>query len=253
MISRNLHLVRQIVCFAVMLVLLWVSPARGDLVWPEDTEGQRQLKLYVAQADEFLQEQGEQPVNSLFESYRSFAVFGITDAMDAETPEGVEITARLYPEMINTLELRVSYIPRFPQIAAAFIRALTPESLTMSEARKVPEAWAKKALNDPGTSWEEEVETLNGTMPYIYYSYYPNQFHDGVNWIQMTIVFPMAEYWDGSSLMDGQLVTPGPKNYGENPADYDGYDPGDDYEHYEFFVTPTPEPDSPAGDPYSQP
>ena len=41
-----------------------------------------------------MQEQGEQPVNSLFESYRSFAVFGITDTMDSETPEGVEITAR---------------------------------------------------------------------------------------------------------------------------------------------------------------
>ncbi len=229
------------------LMTLLLTPAGADIVWPENTEGQKMLKRYVETADGFLLEQGEQAVNSLFEAYPGFEVFGITDQPNAEVPEGVEITAQLFPDSINTLQLRVSYIPRFDRIAAAFIRALNPD-MSMEEALSTPRRRAQKAMDRPEDSFEDEVEELNGTMPYVYYAYYPDQYHDGVSWMQMTIVFPMAGYWDGSSLLTGETATKGPDTYSDHAEDYEGYYSQDDYSHYEFFTTPTPEPDSAAGE-----
>ncbi len=218
-------------------------PAGADIVWPENTEGQRILRDYVALADTFLQEQGELPVNSLFEAYPGFEVFGITDQPDAAVPEGVEITAQLFADGINTLQVRVSFVPRFPQIAAAFIRALNPE-MSMEEALATPKRRAKTAQEKPEDSFEDQVEALNGTVPYIYYAYYPDQYHDGVSWIQMTIVFPMAGYWDGSSILNGETATRGPDTYSGHASDYEGYYAEDDYTHYDYVTTPSPEPDS---------
>ncbi len=228
-------------------LLLGVHSPAGAVSWPENTEGQKILKKYVETANGFLQEQGEMPVNSLFEAYPGFEVFGITDQPDAELPESVEITATLFADGINTLQLRVSYIPRFAGIAAAFIRALNPE-MTKEDALKTPERRAQKAMEKPENSFEDSVEELNGTVPYIYYAYYPNQYHDGVSWMQMTIVFPMAGYWDGSSVVNGETATKGPDTYSDHAEDYEGYYSQDDYIHYDYFTTPTPEPDSAVND-----
>ncbi len=233
---------------AAVLLLFPCIRAGADPAWPENTVGQMKLKAYVETANAFLREQGETAVNSLFEAYAGFAVFGITDQPDEMTPEGVEITAQLFQEDINTLQLRVSYIPRFSQIAAAFIRALNPDGMTTAEAKETPEKWAKKALKNPEDSFEEEVEELNGTMPRIYYAYYPNQYHDGVSWIQMTIVFPLAGIWDGEGIDDAETATRAPDTYSGYAENYEGYFSEDDYSHYEFFTTPTPEPDSAAVD-----
>ncbi len=248
-VKRSVTCRAAAVLLALMLLPAAVFPACADPVWPEDTEAQRLLKQYVEIADGYLQEQKERPINSLFEAYRSFEVFGITDQPDAEMPEGVEITAKLFVDSINSLEVRVSYIPRFPQIAAAFIRALNPE-MTMEEALAVPKRRAQKALDQPTSSFEDEVEELNGTVPYIYYAYYPNQYRDGVNWIQMTIVFPMAGYWDSGEVFTAETATKGPDTYSDHASDYDGYYSQDDYTHYDYFTTPTPEPDSAAGSPF---
>jgi len=233
---------------SVLTGMAFLAPGRtlAAPAWPTRTGGQQMLKEYVANADVFLTIQGETAVNSIFDASDRIVVFGITDQPNAEIPEGVEITARLFPDTLNSLELRVSTIPRFPQIAAAFIRALTPESMTMEEALRTPTDRAKKAMDAPANSWEETVEPMNGTMPYIYYAYYPNQYHDGNSWIQMTVIFPMAGTWDGSTILSGEYSTPAPENYGENPEDFEGYQATDDYTHYEFFTTPTPEPG--AGD-----
>ena len=237
---------------AVLLALaaalvLYLLPAGANPVWPEKTEGQAALKRYVERANGFLQAQGELPINSIFEIYPSFAVFGITDQPDMLTPESVEITAKLFADTINSLEIRVSYVPRFPQIAAAFLRALDPEGMTMADALLIPTERAKRAMNHPETSWEDEVEEMNGENPHVYYAYYPNQYRDHVNWIQMTIVFPMGGAWNGGDVLNGENATEAPKTYGENPDDYEGYQPVDEYTHYEFFTTPTPEPGTGEG------
>ena len=235
--------------FLLLLIgLLLSGTASAELRWPEETAGQRMLKLYVTQADEFLIQQGEPGINSLFEAYRSFEVFGITDLPEQEIPEKVEITAKLFENSINSLEIRVSDLSRFPRIAASFIRALTPTTMSMEEALTVPTQRMQKAAKKPENSFEDQVENLNGTVPYIYYAYYPDQYSDGVNWLQMTIIFPMEGYWDGMGILSGTQVTRGPDNYSDHSSDYEGYNAEDDYVHYEFFVTPTPEPDSAAAE-----
>ncbi len=240
-------MVRRGMALGLMLCLL-IGTAGGEVSWPENTEGQKILKRYAETANRFLVEQGEAGINSLFEAYPGLAVFGITDLPDAEAPEKVEITARLFPDSINSLEVRVSDFSRFPRIAASFIQALDPEGIRREEALKEPTQRMQRAAKAPESSFEDQVESLNGTVPYIYYAYFPNQYHDGISWLQMTIVFPLEGYWDGSTLITGAEATRGPDTYSDHAADYDGYYSDDDFVHYEIFVSPTPEPDSAAAE-----
>ena len=232
---------------AAALVLLFTGAAAAP-AFPEETVGQQLLKRYLENANSFLIQQGEPGINSLFEAYRSFEIFGITDLPDAEVPEDVEITARLFENAVNSLEVRVSDLARFPRIAASFILALNPEGMTLTDALRVPTDRMQRAAKAPGNSFEDQVESLNGTVPYIYYAYYPDQYHDGVNWLQMTIVFPMEGYWDGYGILSGTEETRGPDTYSDHSADYEGYDSDDDFVHYEVFLTATPEPDSAASE-----
>lgn len=234
--------------FSALLLFLCAAGALAGFSWPENTEGQRLLKAYMETVNTFLTEQGEPGVNSLFEAYDGFEVFGITDLPDAEVPEEVEMTARLFRNSINSLELRVSNPARFPRIAASFIQALSPKSMTREEALREPMKRMQRAAGAPGTSFEDQVESLNGTMPYIYYAYFPNQYSDGINWLQMTIIFPLEGYWDGGQMITGTEVTRGPDTYSDHSSDYEGYDSSDDYVHYEVFMTATPEPDSAAAE-----
>lgn len=246
---------RSLVVLFFTVMMAWM-PARSLSAeiqgFPENTAGQRMLKQYAEKANLFLIQQGEMGINSVFESQRSMVVFGITSQPGEFVPEGVEITARLYENSINTLQVRVNDFSRFPRIAASFIRALTPDSMSMKEALDEPTKRMQKASKAPKNSFEDQVETLNGTVPYIYYAYYPNQYHDEVNWLQMTIVFPMEGYWDGTSILSGTQVTDAPWVDEDQDADYEGYESEDDYVHYEIFVTPTPEPDSAAAESYGK-
>ncbi len=241
---------RRISCLpAVLLLLGWLlCPVRGsaELKWRQDTPAQQMLKAYVEAADVFLQEQGEGPVNSLFEMYRGMAVFGITDQDNAEIPEGVEITATLTEDMIDTVQVRVNDRSRFTGVASSFIRALFPEEMNRAEAEKGPAALTKRAEKNPENSYEEEVETLNGTVPRVYYAYYPDQYHDGVDWAQMTIIFPLKEYWGLYGLGGDPQETSAPDTYMDGAEGYEGYSPEDDFSHFDIFVTPTPEPGSAA-------
>ena len=242
-------MVRRTLILALALMLaLGGGPGLAEVAWPEETGGQRQLKAYAEQADRFLKEQGEPGINSLFEAYPGFEVFGITDQPDAEVPGSTEITAWLFRDAINRLEVRVSDMARFPRIAAAFIQALSPERTSREEALKEPNKRMQRAAASPETSFEDSVEILNGTVPYIYYAYYPNQYQDGVNWLQMTIVFPLEGYGGDGTYLTGSEATRGPDTYSDHSSDYEGYDSKDDFTHYEFFLTPTPEPDSAAAE-----
>jgi hypothetical protein len=247
-------MVRRTLAALLALALLVPGPGLAALRWKENTPGQKLLRTYITTANTFLAEQGETEVNSLFELYDSFAEMGITSAEDAEIPEGISITVYLYDDSLNTLTLRVNDVYRFPRIAAALLRAIDPDTMSMADALKTPSARAQKAAANPANSFEDKVEDLNGTVPRVYYAYYPDQYHDGENWMQMTIVFPLAEYWDAedAQILSGETPTKGPDTYSGNDADYEGYFSGDDYQHLEVFSTPTPEPDSAAAefDPY---
>ncbi len=233
---------------ALLLICLAVRMGSADVAWPESTDAQRQLKSYMETVNTYLIEQGEPGVNSLFEAYTGFEVFGITDQPGAEVPEEVEITARLFRNTINSLELRVSNPARFPRIAASFIQALSPRNITREDALKEPMKRMQRAAGAPDTSFEDQVESLNGTVPYIYYGYFPDQYSDGVNWLQMTIVFPLEGYGDVGQLITGTETTRGPDTYSDHSSDYEGYESKDDYVHYEVFLTATPEPDSAAAE-----
>ena len=241
---------------AALTVLALLMPGTGSAAphWKENTPGQKMLRTYITAVNAFLAEQGETEVNSLFEMYDSFAEMGITSAEDAEIPEGVTVTVSLYDDSLNKLTLRVNDVGRFPRIAAAFLRAIDPDTISMADALKTPSERAKKAAANPANSFEDEVEELNGTVPRAYYAYYPDQYHDGTSWMQMTIVFPLAEYMDAENaqIISGETPTRGPDTYSGNDADYEGYFSGDDYSHLEVFSTATPEPDSAAAefDPY---
>ena len=238
---------RTIACLLALLLLLTV--AFGDMQWKQDTPAQQILKQYIEAANAYLAEHGEIQINSLFEIYDGFAVFGVTGEADAETPEGIEITVLLKPDILDRLELRVNDPDRFPAIAAALIQAMYGDQPAAEKTLEIPGIRAEQAKAEPAKSYEEPVEAMNGTLPRIYYAYYPNQYRDGVNWIQMTIVFPMAGYWDGENVVFGQQLEE--KNLdpdGEADAGYEGYYSTDDYSHFEVFTTETPEPDSAAAE-----
>ncbi len=236
---------------ALMLALL---PAAGEasLAWKQRTPAQQRLKTYIEQVDVFLDEAGEWPINSLFEIYDSFAVLGITREDNAEMPEDVEITARLLYETINTVELRVSDPERFPEIAAAFLRALYPDTMTREEALLVPAQKAQRVLKNPEDSFADEMDDLAGERPRVFYAYFPNEYRDGVGWMQMTIVFPLRPEWEGG-VQNGSMEN-GDAYYEDDVTEgYEGYFSDDDFTHLEIFATPTPEPDSAAADEMNKP
>ena len=39
---------------------------------------------------------------------------------------------------------------------------------------------------------EKEQEILNGERPQTFYAYYPNQYHNNENWLQLMIIFPKS-------------------------------------------------------------
>ena len=231
------------------VLLLSFSTAFAGIVWPEETTGQKVLKNYIERVNEYLIQQGETPVNSIFEIYHLLAVFGITLSDDASIPEDVEITVRLSDDTLDSLELIVRDINRFPAIASSFLLALFPENSTAAEnAAKVPAEKAQQAARNPDTSFGEKVYEGKGNAPRIYYNYYPDQYGSREKWLVMTIIFPHKDSWDGYDVLtvtDEEKVYIPDEEIGEA---YEGYYSEDDYSHYDVFVTPTPEPDSAAAE-----
>lgn len=231
----------RFLCLLAAAVLVAAS-ALADIAWPEAaTPAQAALQTYISRVNENLATLGQPAVNSLFELYATGATLGVTASDGAEIPEGVELTFSLYNDTLNTLILRVNNAEQFPALAAACIQAASPSVTTLEEALKNPAQHASQVQANPGNSYEDEVVDLNGTSPRTYFAYYPNQYHDGVNWLQMTLVFPLAGYEEA-----GVAATPSPAAAAaEN--EYEGYFASDDMTHLEIFTTSTPEPESPAG------
>ncbi len=238
---------RILAVLAAFLLVPAVSLA--ELRWKEETPALTFLKQYTESINKLLTEHGESPVNSLFSVYARETVMGITEKDNSEIPEAVEITVKMYYDTLNSLELRVSDIRRFPVIAAAVIKAFYGDAMTWEDALLIPEERASRALKNPDSSFEEPVDDMNGNVPRVYYSYHPDPYRNGIPWIQMTLIFPLAGEWDGNGLILGtQDDTPFNDPADEGDPDYEGYFMSDDYTHLETFATATPEPDSAAAE-----
>ena len=239
-------MVRRVAAVVIALLLIPAIASAG-MKWDQSTPALKMMKNYIETASELLKENGEKPINRLFECYDTLVVLAITEEDNAEIPEGVTITADLYLNVPDRLQLLVNDPDRFPLIAASLIKALYGENMTLEDAILVPRNRAERAKNNPSDSFEETVEELNGENLQVFYAYYPNAYLSGENWLQMTIVFPLEEEWDElGAPVSGTEAKQGQPAPDDADPDYEGFYSQDDFSHFEFFVTPTPEPDSAA-------
>lgn len=238
------------ICALFLALILTAGSSFADLKWQEITPAQKALKTYISNVNGFLLENGEPEVNSIFEQLNDVAELGITSADNSDMPEDVTVTVYMYYDSLNRLILRVNDASRFGRIAAAFLRALNPGTMTQEESLKTPTERASKAIKAPADSFRDYVEDemLNGTSPRTFYSYHPNQYYDGVNWMQLMIIFPLAEYWnEETGIITGTEDTPmALSNDPDQAKEYEGYYSEDSYTHMDVTVTATPEPDSAA-------
>ena len=248
--------------FPVILALILIFPAGNSLadlkkLW-DTTPAQQMLKTYIANVNEFLDASGEEEINKIFDQQDTIVELGVTISDESFVPEDVVVTVYLHYKSINYLLLRVDSAARFPKIAAAFLRALNPKTMTQDQALKVPTERANRAVQKPYDSFADvefdkygdiETEIMNAEKPQTYYAYYPDQYHDGVNWMQLMIIFPMADYWDEENgVITEEMEETKPYVDNMQPDGYEGYFADDYFEHYREYDTPTPEPDSPAGE-----
>lgn len=237
--------VRRLLALTVTCMLL-ATPALADIAWPEAVSpAQTALQDYITRVNEGLAASGTKQINALFELYPTFAVLGISSDPTTMIPEGVEMTVTMHQDTLDTLELRVNDPALFATLAGACISSVNA-SIVPENARQYAQNYANRALNAPFSAFEEEPDLTNSATVKAYFAYYPDLFHDGENWLQMTIVFPLGGV---DASFAGATPTPAPAD--ETPA-YEGY-MDDAYQedgmtHFEVFVTPTPEPDSPAGE-----
>lgn len=238
-------------CALLLALLLLPGCGLADLKLRDSTPAQKALKTYMQNVNGFLSDSGEEIFNRVFDEQNTVVELGITVSDEAFAPEHVTLTAYLYYETIDYILLRVDDPARFAVIAAAFRRALNPQTMTAEEAAEAPARRAKKAIEAPTDSFADEVEEerLNGTSFREFYAYFPNQYHDGVNWMQLMIIFPMEGYWnEETGIVDNEAEPSAPDRDSDQDAEYDGYYATDDYEHLRVFTTPTPEPDSAAAE-----
>lgn len=235
---------------ALLLLLMMIAgTALAEMRWPRlNTVGQEQLQGYVQRVNENLTVQGQGTVNSIFEFYETFATMGMTAMENAEVPEDVEMTFLLDASGLQVLQLRVSDAGRFAPIAAACLQAASPTAIALETALAEASGYVQRTLEAPYTAFADEVNTMQGTAPRVYFAYYPNQYSDGVDWRQMTLIFPLPGSVDAPLAVTPEPVAgvdvDGNEVYSMNTRTYEK-----GYQHLEVFITPTPEPDSAANEP----
>jgi len=232
----------------LLVLMMTLSGAMAELSWPQaHNDGQRALQRYVEQVNMNLAALGLPQVNSIFEYYATFATMGVTQTDNAEVAEGVEMTFLMDEGGIKRLQLRVKDFSRFAPIAGACIQAASPSAIALEEAQAEPAQYVRRVQNAPYTAFEDEVAQEQSAVLRAYWAYYPDQYSDGVNWLQLTLVFPLPGSADAAIV-----VTPEPEAARQD-SDDEMYGTNtyfdEDFEHLEIFLTPTPEPDSAANDP----
>lgn len=229
----------------LLCVLMTTSAALAEIEWPAQmTDGQAQLRTYVETANAALESAGAGVINMKYEMYSTFASLGMDGIEMPEDPLAdftmpVEIYVTLASEGLYSLQLRMHETDRFAAVAAAFLHASSPTAVSMEQALVITNAYAASIKAAPSTGFEETVETLQGNQPRAYFAYYPNQFKDQHNWVQMTIIFALPGSADAPIVVP--ISTPAPEN-----AEDGVWLSEDNFTHLEIFTTPTPEPDSAA-------
>lgn len=235
---------------ALLLVLtMTLSAALAELPWPAPaTGGQAALQDYIERVNANLTALGQPRVNSLFECYPAFATLGVTASDLSDVPEDVEMTFSLDAQGVTQLQLRVCDSGRFPALAAACIQACSPSAITLEEAMAAPTRYVQRSLDNPHAAFEDAVNTQPGATPRVYYAYYPNQYSDERNWLQLTLIFPLP----GSPEVPVSLTPEPGQPAAEDEDAFYGADTRtytEEYSHLQIFTSPTPEPDSAAMDP----
>lgn len=225
----------------LLSALMMTSSALAAIKWPNAVnDGQRQLHTWVENANAALLTLGEGQIDMVYELYSAFASLGMDGA---DTPDTVEMYLTLGDTGVHSLQLRVSDSDRFARIAAACIHAVNPVGTAVQQALQVTDAYRAAVQAAPENSFEEDVVTLQGDQPRAYFAYYPNQYADGRNWMQMTLIFPRPGSEGAAFIVP---ATPAPDSAEPGEDDLQGYFSEDNYNHLEVFVTATPEPDSAA-------
>lgn len=250
--------------FTLFLLLMLLLPMGSVAVHAEDVDMDTVSDTvvppvvldYIARVNTVLTQQGStHQFAPCYEAYDTYVSYGLDDA---ELPLHFSLELLLENGNITSLTLRMDTLSDFSVLGATLVHAASPETIVFSDAFTAVDAYVSLAnsliTTDSISSFEEQVILTQGEYTRIYGAFYPNQYHDNANWLQLTIVFPLS----GSS---GQLWTDGSPTAPEDeetPESTDsdeisGYFPYDGYNenHLEIFPQPTPEPDSAAMEPNS--
>ena len=233
-----------------LCILLCFASALCEIAWPASlTSGQAALRNYVDNVNLRLAEQQAGVIDMQYELYSTFASMGMNGA---ETPEMVEMYFLLGEDGLHSLTLRICDADLFEVVAAACLCA-SSSAILWEDAQTLTAGYADVLRSDlqarqasPDAiamthSFEEEINALQGSQPRAYFAYYPNQYGDSKDWLQMTLIFARPGNQDAELAVDG--ATPAPPS---EETEYEGYFSQDNYNHLEIFATPTPEPDSAA-------
>ena len=250
-------MVKKICVLLTVMFLVITGSSLADLKLRKETPAQEMLATYIANVNSFLAENGELELNRIFDEQNTVVELGIT-VSDEDFEPDVVVDIWMRYDSLHYLVLRVNNTDRFPPIAAAFLQALNPKTMTQEEALKIPTERARKAAKAPSDSFsdhefdiyaEKEQEILNGEKPQSYYAYYPNQYHNDENWLQLMVIFPLEGYWNVETGIVSDEAQPKIQDRdADQSEEYDGYYAADDYEHLRVFTTETPEPDSAAAE-----
>ena len=237
---------RRFCCLMLLICLLPLSACA--LIWPSDqTRNITLLQSYIEQVNEALDKVGGTRINSVFECYDTFATLGVTLMSDSDSPEKTEIVVSMGQMGLDHLEISTSDINGFAELCAALTAVAAREGDQVKKYLGDPSAYVSRVKKNPLTSFSDTVHYEKGSSVRVYFAYEPNEYGDGQNYLSMTLVFPRE-----LDALAGIDVTPVPTT--ATQAVFDGSDDAGDYvpydegTHLEVFVTPTPEPDSAAGE-----
>lgn len=230
---------------AMLLCLLMITAAAlADIAWPEgQTAGQQQLQSYIELVNATLLTTGGGQIDVLHGLTSRRADLGmdglaLPDDPFAEYDPPAEISVIMGDEGLHSVVLRMQDPDRFALVAAACIHAASPGAVSIQSAAAISGAYAASVKAAPNLGFEETVNDIQGAQPRAYFAYYPNQYKDDHNWLQLTLVFARPGSADAPVIVPA--TTPAPESG-------DGvWLSQDNYTHLEVFASPTPEPDSAA-------
>lgn len=230
---------------AMLLCLLMITAAAlADIAWPEGQgAGQQALEGYIALVNETLAATGGGQIDVLHGLTPRRADLGmdgleLPDDPFAPYDPAAEISVIMGEEGMHSIVVRMQDPDRFALVAAACIHAASPGAVSIQSATAIAGAYAGSIKAEPNRSFEEPVNDIQGAQPRAYFAYYPNQYQDQHNWLQLTLVFARPGSADAPIIVPA--TTPAPE-VGDGV-----WLSNDNYSHLEVFASPTPEPDSAA-------